>query len=501
MHDHLTSPRAASFTAQVRVSRAASRCLGALFSLALFVGCTKDPVEHQQAPVAPPSPPSSTEADASPSGETDGSSQAATTTTTPARDASAPGSHDAGSTSAPAPDGGGAPTATEPDAGSELLPAERVAQAVAEQCGSRPASEASFTRKALRGAAADCAMWHYCSFETVANELSMSVAAHESNPSEESLELSRQLWRLAMTSWSHVELFQFGPLGSRSMAAGKDDHAGEGIREVLYSWPSISACSVDEQLISQNYATRGMQDIRISGRGLFALEYLLFSSSSSSACSAASATAQQWGELSGAEFTRRRHAYATAVAADVLERTRALNELWSPTGGDFKATLTDASSPYPNEQEALKAIAWSLVYAERELKDWKLGVPAGYTAIHPVGDAETPYARQGTENIRANLRGFRSLFQGCGADGEGLGFDDWLVEANHAELASDMIAAWEGAQRAADAFPALEDASASELEALYRAVKGLTDLLKNEFFGAGSPLNLQLPGGVEGDTD
>ncbi len=399
---------------------------------------------------------------------------------------------------------GTAATETQSDAGKppEQPPlAERVEAAILEQCSDAPHSSPTFTRKALRSAAADCAMWHYCSFEVVAKELDAAVRAYNDDPGEQNLEHARAVWRLAMANWSHVELFQFGPLGSQSQSAGKDMYEGSGIRELIYAWPSTSACRVDEQLISQNYVSRGMESALISGRGLFALEYLLFGTETSSACLANSTTAQDWSSLSQSEITRRKRDYAAAVSADIVQQVETLSEVWSPDGGNFKQTLVDAAGAYPSEQEAMKVIAWSLIYAERELKDWKLGIPAGYTLTHPVSDLETPYAKVGVENIRANLRGFRSLFQGCGADGAGVGFDDWLIEAGHPELADDIVAAWVVAQGAADDYSGSITEKSAALEDLYQAVKGLTSLLKSDLFGAGSPLNLELPGGVEGDTD
>jgi hypothetical protein len=103
--------------------------------------------------------------------------------------------------------------------------------------------------------------------------------------------------------------------------------------------------------------------------------------------------------------------------------------------------------------------------------------------------------------IRGNLLGFRALFEGCGPDGEGLGFDDWLSEAGYPELAADMIDAWKAAFAVAEAFPAFPAATKPELQAFHASVKALTDLLKADFFGDGSPLALKLPAGLEGDTD
>ena len=121
--------------------------------------------------------------------------------------------------------------------------------------------------------------------------------------------------------------------------------------------------------------------------------------------------------------------------------------------------------------------------------------------IAPVSEPEAVYAGVAHDNIAQNLLGFRSLFQGCGANGQGLGFDDWLREAGHAELADDIVAAWHAAFRTAQALPPLAQASDAELEQAYLSVKGLTDLLKNELLGTGSPLNLDLPDSVAGDTD
>lgn len=369
------------------------------------------------------------------------------------------------------------------------------------RCGGAPSASSSgaFTRRALRQAAGQCAVWHYCRFGAVAEVLDARVQEHADVGTERSLAGAQEAWKAAMQSWSRVELFQFGPLGSRADSAGKDMYEGRGIRDLIYAWPSISHCRVDEQVISRNYATRGMDSALISGRGLFGLEVLLFYPGFDTACGGNTAAA--WAELSHDEIASRRRDYAAAISSDIVTQTETLLELWSPAGGDFMTTFVDAQGAYPSEQEVLKVLAWSLVYAEREVKDWKVGIPAGYTLSHPVTSPESPYARVGIDNIRGNLSGFLALFGGCGEQGEGLGFDDWLVDAGHAELAGDMTRALHEALRVADTSPPLHEASPEEIETLYRALRDLTSLLKSEFFGAGSPLNLQLPGGVEGDTD
>jgi hypothetical protein len=233
---------------------------------------------------------------------------------------------------------------------------------------------------------------------------------------------------------------------------------------------------------------------------LYALEYLLFYPGTDTRCAPSSTAGKEWAALDPEVLSARKLEYATALAGDLLERARGLRALYDSSGGNFKQAFLDWDG-YPSEQEAMNVLGWALVYVERELKDWKLGVPIELTALHPVAEAESPYALAGTENVRNNLRGFRALFQGCGPNGEGLGFDDWLTEAGHAELANEIVTAYQNAQAAADAFGPLNVASKEDVRALYATVKVLTDLLKTELFGAGSPINLKLPGSVEGDTD
>lgn len=370
--------------------------------------------------------------------------------------------------------------------------------ALGRNCGTAPVQQGAFTRKLLRRAAVDCAIWHFCEFENAAGTLQSRVAKHVQAPREETLLRAQDAWKAAISVWSRIEMFQFGPLSSRTENAGKDVHQGQGVRELVYAWPSLARCRVEEQIVGQGFAARGMDAVPISGRGLYALEYLLFYPGADSACAVSSATAKAWPTPAG--LSERKLAFASAVAEDVLHRIQALSALYAPDGGDFAENFVDARG-YPSEQEALSVLGWALIYVEREVKDWKLGVPAGYVLTHPVAEHEAPFSLYGTENIRNNLRGFRSLFQGCGPDGEGIGFDDWLTEAGHAELAQDIVHAWKAAQTAADAFPAYEKATRGDFQSLYASVKALTDLLKSELFGSGSPLNLELPKGVASDTD
>lgn len=402
------------------------------------------------------------------------------------------GAADAGdsSTSSGGEDAGGAPDVEPPDPPEVALL----------ECGAAPVSDAAFTRESLRAAAAECASWHFCNFENAAATLEARVRAYASETSTVRLADAQAAWREAMALWSRIELFQFGPLASRSQSAGKDVFGGQGLRDPIYGWPSVARCRVEDQIASQAFRDAGLDRVLTSGRGLYAIEYSLFYHGVDSACSGGSSTAETFAQLSEDELAARKREYATTIAADVLERARALSGAYRAEDSDFKQRFVSASG-YPSEQEAMNVLGWAIFYVEREVKDWKLGVPAGYTLTHPVGEPEAPFAGTGTDNLRNNLLGFRSLFEGCGPDGEGLGLDDWLVEAGHAELSSDILAAWRGALSAVEEFPPYAEADQDDFRALHAELKVLTDLLKSELLGAGSPLNLKLPDSLASDTD
>jgi predicted lipoprotein len=285
----------------------------------------------------------------------------------------------------------------------------------------------------------------------------------------------------------------FGPVASKTI----DKYHGRGLRSFVHPWPDLNRCQVETQIVSKDYA-QGWELVFPSARGLFALEYAAFYSGSDTACLPASTTGQAWTALSPDERTKAKNDYAVAVAGNVAAVALEIRNAWLPEGEGFAEKLATFDA-YGTDQEALNVVAWSLVYLEKEVKDMKLGSLAGFQTTPP--NPETPFARVEIENVRTNLRAFRRLFQGCAADGAGLGFDDWLVAAGHAQLSQDILSLLANAQAAADAFPSFTQATQAQFVDFYNVLKPLANLLKGSFFGSASPLNLKLPAGVASDTD
>jgi predicted lipoprotein len=361
------------------------------------------------------------------------------------------------------------------------------------ECGSAPGVAAPFTKQALLGAASECAAWHACNFVNAATSLRKSVRDQAEAPSEDKLTAARASWKTAMNEWSKMEVLQFGPVTSKIM----DPYHGRGLRSFIHPWPQTNRCEVEKQIATKGWQG-GIDTVLPSARGMYALEYVLYYPGTDTVCLPGSPTGQAWAGLAPADLTTAKNDYAVAVADNVLALALEVRNVWLPEGQNFKAKLT-AFEGYGSEQEALNVVAWALFYIEKEVKDLKLASRAGIVTTDPT--PETPFALVEIENIRTNLRAFRSLFQGCSADGTGIGFDDWLVAAGHQQLANEMLAALGQVEAAADAFPSFGQASQAQFKQLYDTLKVLTDLLKTQFFGSASPLNLKLPSTAASDTD
>ncbi len=376
---------------------------------------------------------------------------------------------------------------------------EKTPDEASDACPSPSDPTRSFTKAGLLQSVGECAARRFCLFSQRAERLDEDSQAYAEAPTSRRLERLEQQYHLTIESWSRAELFQFGPTASTS----RDPVHGKGLRDLVYAWPYVSRCRVEEQLFGGAYDEYGFDNlvqVPINVRGLFAIEYLSFYDGVDNDCTAFSTTnaGQAWSALSRDELDALKLKYLKAVSQDVARRASELAAIWSPEGENFVEALAK-NQGYDDQQHALNIVAQALLYVEREVKDYKLGYPAGLDADAPVVLPENSFSLQSINLIEENLHGFEDLFAGC--DGEGLGFDDWLTEAGHADLAQDILEALEAAQSQARTTPDLHSATTEQLLALHASIKNLTDVLKSDLFGQGSPLGLTLPTALEGDTD
>ncbi|HEX5658881.1 MAG TPA: imelysin family protein [Polyangiales bacterium] len=364
-----------------------------------------------------------------------------------------------------------------------------------------------FTQGNLLRAVGECGLERYRAFVTLATTLRDATRAYAD--AQETIARPQDAWRTADVAWQELEFFRFGPAGSSGLPGGKD------LRNLIYYYPDSSDCQVDQALVNQAFLM-GAQALNVSARGLGALEYLLFYSGDANSCSSgtlintpASGGVTPWQAIDPAERARRRSAYATVLADDLLLQANALVAGWDPAQGNFLtqfATAGAGSTLFARAYDAFNVVDDAMWYLDVEVKDYKLAIPAGISPVCTPGPCpqlvESRFSSMSNANIRANISGFRLLFNGCGANYSGLGFDDWLRTIGRADLADSMTSALINADNAVAALPLpLEQMVTSNLlpvQQAYTAIQAVTTLFKADFTTA---LNLQRPAVNEGDND
>jgi predicted lipoprotein len=329
---------------------------------------------------------------------------------------------------------------------------------------------------------------------------------------------AREAFAALQAVWQQLEVVQVGPAGAPTTFTG-----GAGLRDGIHSWPQVSPCGVDQQVVQNTFTEPGWAAARlVNVVGLPALEALLFRDDDDNACpEAASINAEgTWAALGSPTIVARRATYARVVAEDVLARLRALRAAWTGGFAEGLRTAGVAGSPFPTAQQALDEVYAALFFVELVTKDRKLAVPAGLhvdcaAAVCPER-TESPWARLSLRHVEHNLRGARAVLRGLDGDvgvaaGDDVhavddaadrGMDDLLRDAGHGAAADAIVARLDEAIAAVAGFDgSLEDALVSEPErarALFSTVKAFTDELKGTL---PSLLGLRVPDEGAGDND
>ena len=362
-----------------------------------------------------------------------------------------------------------------------------------------------FDKNALLKAMGQCTLDTYKEMAAAASALDAEAKRAKSDPA--ALPAARESWRKAMAVWERAELFTYGPAG---VSGGNGTPGGKDLRDPIYSWPLFSRCLVDEAIVSQKYATAELASGLVSTRSLAALEYLLFYDGAENGCPAENAINAQgtWKAIPKADLDKRRATYARVVAADVGVRVAQLVDAWEPGKGAFLDVIANAgkNDVYKAPQTAFNAVSDALFYVDIPMKTMKVGRPAGLTAecaAPPCLDmVESPFAHASKDHLRQNLVGIEKMMRGC-QNGDGLGFDDYLVAVGAEATAKKMADAIVAARAALDGLvePTFEQdlqKNAPGVKVLFEALRTIINIMKTEM---ASVLDLELPKAVQGDND
>jgi uncharacterized protein len=365
----------------------------------------------------------------------------------------------------------------------------------------------TFDKARLLRAFGECALGTYREFATVARDLDAAARAADADASK--LADARTAWTRAMDVWQRAEVFQFGPAAMTGAPGARD------MRDPIYAWPLTGRCAIEQTLTDKVYEVPDFASLAlVSTRTLGTLEYLLFYSATDNACAPTDPINAQgkWAALGPAEIARRKAAYARVLAADVAVRAQRLVDAWDPAKEAFLTTLATApNATFSSQQMAFNAVSDAMFYLDDQMKNMKIGVPAGLIvdcASPPCLDrVESPYAKRSKEHMRANLAAYEQLVRGCGAGtgsgGDGLGFDDLLAAVGAPHVTEKLVGTVTNARAALDALkePTFEEdiqKNPAGVRALFDALRANAVVMKSDFV---TVLDLEIPKTVVGDND
>lgn len=190
----------------------------------------------------------------------------------------------------------------------------------------------------------------------------------------ESLDIAQTSWRNTMNQWQQIELMQFTPLLNNDSQ----------LRNRIYSWPVVSTCGVDLDVVSfeRGNIAGAPFDIALrtpARKGLDAAEYLLFNTNLSHSCTGA-IFPETWDSRTEQSRKIARCEYVKEIANDVNTNAQILLNEWSGTNG-FAAVLKSAGSAnndFATEHEAVNHISDAMFYIDSVTKDGKLATPLAY---------------------------------------------------------------------------------------------------------------------------
>lgn len=260
----------------------------------------------------------------------------------------------------------------------------------------------SFDRNALLVNLADNIITPgYADLSSAALELNLRASAFSGEVSQENLEALRTAWYETLKSWQYVGMFDFGPAFNN------------GLLSAVNQYP-IDTLKVNDNISSGNYNLESSQNT--DATGLQALDYLLYGKAQSDA------------DLL-AYFYNHPEAliYLTDMTGLMESRISATNEAWQ---GSYRDNFVEAGGT--DIGSALgQLINASIRYYERNLRDAKIGIPAGArtTSGAPLpGKAECLYSGiYSREMLTRNVQAWQNLFNGTSREGlNGQGIEDYL---------------------------------------------------------------------------
>lgn len=320
-------------------------------------------------------------------------------------------------------------------------------------------------------------------------------------------------WKKTMSTYHRLEAFKFGAISSNAEELGLS----------FYAWPLQNSCRIDLEIAKntgKNENELGTKSFNLMGLG--ALETILFTKVGVHNCPTSPVFLTKWIN----ETPKIRHvdqcSYMKNVTKSLLSNAKVLTNKWDPKVENFSLSLVKGKSR-AQKLLSLNDLSNSLFYVEKIVKDLKVGTPSGILNCKLSSCPESSehiLSKMSIEAVISNLKGFHYAFNGIDPDNgiNGMGMDDYLVSQNHEAIAKAMNLAIANAierfslhlgkkslyELSLEVSKNLCDETTSEnrsieICALYQDLRGITNILKNDYILA--LRDIEAPAQSQGDMD
>ena len=274
------------------------------------------------------------------------------------------------------------------------------------------------------------------------------------------LDQVQSAWRSTQSAWQALEMMPIGPVSENRL------------HRHINAWP------VRERLMKPlleddaNASVEQVQRMGAAGKGLPAVEYLLYEEN---------------------RQLRNSHCGAlTALTGHISQEAQSLAKAWKEPNGGFARQLANAGQlghggTFASADQAISDIVNLLIAGLDTIKIRKLGKAMGKSTDEPaLARIESWRSGSSLANIADNLRAFEQVFFGKGEDG--IGLDDYLASLERPGLGRAISRQVEATRLAlADVRPPLHTAVIEQPEAvaaLHKEISWLQHLMETEVASA-----------------
>jgi predicted lipoprotein len=330
--------------------------------------------------------------------------------------------------------------------------------------GTSPSSTGSgFDRKGmLTNLSTNIIIPGYISFQASAVSLDSAITAFNTSPDITKLGNLQTIFKTIYEKWQSVSVFDFGPASTENLRISINDFPAD-------------VTQINANLTTGSYNLASLSTL--PAQGLPAIDYLLFGIGADNNAILTQYTTD--GEAAN------RKTYLAAISTII--KTKATNVLngWKTT---YPATFINAAGT--DVGSSIGQLTNELNQDFEVLKNYEIGIPLG---IQSMGTAfpqkvQAYYSKISLQLALLHLQAVQNVYLGQSAQGNGLGFDDYLIEAkaqyNGGSLNDAIIAQFATAttklQALSDPLATQITSNSTAVNAAYQALQLQTVLLKTD---------------------